>query len=61
MARRVTAWVVAAGMSVLLVGSALAQAQAPAPGAQKPDGTWMAVSSAARNSLTRVRHHAGPS
>ena len=39
MARRVTAWVVAAGMSVLLVGSALAQAQAPAPGAQKPDGT----------------------
>jgi hypothetical protein len=26
-------------MSVLLVGSALAQAQAPAPGAQKPDGT----------------------
>src|SRR5262245_28264077 len=41
MARRVTTWVMVAGMSVLLVGSALAQAQAPAqaPAAKKPDGT----------------------
>jgi hypothetical protein len=41
MAPRVTTWVIAAGMSVLLAGSALAQAQAPAqaPAAKKADCT----------------------